>query len=169
MNRLVQCSACGGQVSVEAAACPRCGQPSATKVSGSKTSVIAIVAVVVILVGGGGLAAFSRMYVEDTRRHVEEQKRASAALSAAIEKANQPTPEEDRAAAMAAYERDRDAVRKAKPKTEDEVTRIIGRKPDNIIEMPQFTSVMWYYETKEIGRDVLQINLQNGKITSLNL
>lgn len=80
-----------------------------------------------------------------------------------------PEPVIDHVKERAAYERDREAVRKAKPKTEAEVTKLIGRKPDNIIEMPNYSMIQWYYQSQPVTRDVLQITTENGRITIMSL
>ncbi len=71
----------------------------------------------------------------------------------------------------AQYLSDRDKVRKANPKTEADVTKLIGRPPDNVMQLPSMTMVMWYYEDKADGtRDVLQISTNpSGAITLMNL
>lgn len=53
MNRMVPCPGCHTTISVDAAACPHCGQPSATR-----TKPTAIVLGVILIVGLGLLYAF---------------------------------------------------------------------------------------------------------------
>ncbi len=74
----------------------------------------------------------------------------------------QPATSADMQRTRNQYLGDRERVRKAKPKTEDEVTNRIGRPPDNIIETPQMSIVQWYYDDKPAGRDVLQVTVEGG-------
>ena len=75
--------------------------------------------------------------------------------------------------ARAQYESDRDLVRKARPKTEDEIVKLIGRKPDSVVDVstasPPYAMLMWIYQSKADSRDVLHVTVQGGKITLMNL
>lgn len=82
-----------------------------------------------------------------------------------------PKPRVDYAAEKARYERDREALRKAAPKSEADAVKTLGRAPDNVTEAPGSKTgfLHWYYQTQEIRRDVIQLTYQDGKITAMSL
>ncbi len=107
------------------------------------------------------------------REQQDETQRQGQRAVLGIPAASAPTSSADEQLAMqaahAAYLHDREVVRKAKPKTEDEVTKLIGRPADNMMVLPNTTMVYWYYQGEPITRDVLLVMIQDGKITGMNL
>jgi|CZKU01.1.fsa_nt_gi hypothetical protein len=136
--------------------------PKASPVGGVVAALLGIIAVAVA-------ASFGvRIYMSPAGPQIAMMPQA---IAVPVDAPPTPTVDEQQAmqAARAAYLRDRDLVRNAKPSTEDAVTKIIGRPPDNVLELPQMTMVQWYYDDKPVGRDVLQITVQGGKITMMSL
>lgn len=74
-------------------------------------------------------------------------------------------------AAGDAYERDRDAIRAAKPKTEAQAVKVMGRQPTHIVEMGNRTLLQWTYnDGRQPGLlDVIQVTIQDGGVTGMNL
>lgn len=161
MAGLIKCKACGGTVSAQASACPHCGQPQTKNASPA-----AALGVIV----GGALITWGAMKVvqspsfNPSSAPVPQVVIGGPQIVPRVEMPSGPTPA-DRAKAKAQYDADVAMLRKRKPKTEADTTKLIGRKPDNVMTAGPNTYVHWYYETKEIGRDVLSIATdQSGKI-----
>jgi hypothetical protein len=156
------CRACGNPVGIGVSACLRCG----TRVF-KPTSPIGVLGAII---GGLVIAGYVGHLVINSGSSqpaiVVQTSPPAPVFVAPI--APQQTPA-TMAAAKAQYEHDRDAVRKAKPKTEEDIVKLLGRRPDNIIETGTITMLQWFYESKAVGRDVLQVAIEGGKITIMNL
>jgi hypothetical protein len=123
-------------------------------------------------VGGGLLIAVFgvRIFVFGSPSTPQVVVQGPAIAPVAVPAVVAPTPKlPDMQQEKARYEHDRDLVRKSQPKTEDEIVKLLGRKPDDILQTPQMTMLQWYYASKAEGRDVLQVAIQNGKITIMSL
>lgn len=129
---------------------------------GRKSLVVGGILVAAIFVGSWALT--SSEIANMARR------RASAAEArATIDMLSSTTGVDARTRARAQYESDRDALRSDKPKTEAAVNAILGRRADSVTEANGVTDLMWFYEDKAVGRDIVQVIIQNGKVTTMSM
>lgn len=64
------------------------------------------------------------------------------------------------------FARDRMAIKTKRPKTEADVEQMLGRDPDQCIDTPAYRICQWYYETKEVGRDVIGVTFEGTKVVN---
>lgn len=76
-------------------------------------------------------------------------------------------PQQRMASEKQKYEADRDALRKAKPKTEPQVLKVLNRKADQCLAAGEVEYCHWFYETKEVGRDIIAVTLQGEKVVNI--
>jgi hypothetical protein len=101
---------------------------------------------------------------------VERQKAVNDEVERAIAAASAHEAQEEAFdAAHAAYLRARDELRAAKPKTEADATKIMGRTPDHVVVMGDRTLLQWQYKDQPALFDVIQVTIQDGKVTGMNL
>jgi hypothetical protein len=58
-------------------------------------------------------------------------------------------------------------IKKERPQTEAALKALLG-EPTTTTELSSYRMVMWYYETKEVGRDVIAANVdKQGRISAM--
>jgi hypothetical protein len=94
--------------------------------------------------------------LDKERAQNDANERAIAAASAQLEESER-------------YMRDRAAMRAARPKTEADAIRVVGRQPDEVREMLGVVVDQWNYEDRPGGRDLIQVTVRDGGVIGLNM
>jgi hypothetical protein len=59
----------------------------------------------------------------------------------------------------------RESLKKRRPKDQTEIVSMLG-EPSSVMDLDGYSIVQWYYETKEVGRDVISANIEkNGRVS----
>lgn len=156
MNQLalIPCPACGNAISSLAPACPQCGRPNA--LAGWPAWKKLAVGAFIVLPCASYLPYSLGLFSSHVDAPVVVPISAPALVPAAV----------DIAAEKVALDRDRTVLRKARPKTQADVEKLLGRRADECLTSNGDDICTWFYNTKPPGdgRESLAFTFRDGKV-----